>query len=251
MFQVDQALIAKARPVFANRHNIYWILGGAGAGKSTICRALAERAGIVVYDMDAHIYGAYFPRYTAQRHPATTAWLSAENPLAWALELSRDAFDAFNRAATAEYLDLLADDLAAWPAAHAILIDGGITHPSLAAQVLAPRQMVCLTTSDEERVQLWTTADERAEMRSWIRALPQPERMWRQFLAHDATISAVMVHECRADDIVVLERHPHDSVDALADRVAQYLGLGSRSTDGRRRVEIPFDVLFASKSDGE
>ncbi len=225
MFQVDQDLIAKARPAFANRQNVYWILGGACAGKSTLCRAISARAGIAVYDMDAHIYGAYFPRYTAQRHPATTAWLSAENPLAWALGLSQGAFDAFNRAATAEYLDLLADDLAAWPAAEAILIDGGITHPSLAAQVLAPRQMVCLTTSDEERVHLWTTADERAEMRGWIRALPEPDRMWQQFLAHDATISAVMERESRAHGIAVIARHPHDSVDALADRIARYLGV--------------------------
>ena len=225
MFEVDQGLIAKARPAFANRHNVYWILGGAGAGKSTLCRALSARTGVAVYDMDAHIYDAYISRYTAQRHPATTAWLSAENPLAWALELSQDAFAAFNRAATAEYLDLLADDLAAWPAAQAMLIDGGITHPSLAAQVLAPRQMVCLTTSDEERVHLWTTAEERAEMRRWIRALPEPERMWRQFLAHDATISTVMVRESTAHGIAVIARHPHDSVDALADRVATYLGL--------------------------
>lgn len=225
MFQVDQALITKARPVFANRHNVYWVLGGAGAGKSTLCRAIAERVGIAVYDMDEHIYGAYFPRYTAQRHPATTAWLSAENPLAWALELSQDAFDAFNRTATAEYLDLLAEDLAAWPPAQAILIDGGITHPSLAAQVLAPRQMVCLTTTDAERVHLWTTADERAEMRRWIGTLPEPDRLWRQFLAHDATISAVMERESRAYGIAVIARQPHDSVAALADRVAQHLGV--------------------------
>ena len=225
MFQVNPDLIAKAARAVANRRNIYWILGGACAGKSTICRSLAERAGIAVYDMDAHIYGVYSPCYTAERHPATTAWLSAENPLAWALELLPDAFDAFNRAATAEYLDLLADDLAAWPAAQVLLIDGGITHPSLAAQVLAPRQMVCLITSDEERVHAWTTADERAEMRNWIGALPEPDRMWRQFLAHDAAISAVMERESRAHGIAVIARHPRDSVDALAERVVQSLGL--------------------------
>ncbi len=115
--------------------------------------------------MDEHIYGTYFPRYTPQRHPANTTWLSAENPLAWALELPQDAYNTFNRATTAEYLDLLAEDLAAWPPAQAVLIDGGITHPSIVAQVLAPRQMVCLTTADAERVRLWETDEARAEMR--------------------------------------------------------------------------------------
>ncbi len=237
MFQVNQALIEKARPIFAGRPNIYWVLGGAGAGKSTICRAIAERNGVAVYDMDEHIYGTYFPRYTPQRHPANTTWLSAENPLAWALELTPDAYNTFNRAATAEYLDLLAEDLAAWPPAQPVLIDGGITHPSIAAQVLAPRQMVCLTTTDEERVRLWETDATRAEMRDWIRALPQPERMWQQFLAHDAMISSVMERESRACGVAVFARRPHDSVGALAGRVARRLGLtiGIEALAGRAR----------------
>ncbi len=225
MFQVNPELIEKARPVFASWNRIYWVIGGAGAGKSTLCRAIAERTGVAVYDMDEHIYRAYIPRYAPQRHPANTAWLSAENPLAWALDLSEDEFNAFNRTTTAEYLDLLADDLAAGSATQAILIDGGITHPSLIAQVLSARRIVCLTTTDEERVHLWTTAEDRAEMRSWIWALPQPERRWRQFLAHDATISTVLERESRAHSIAIIERDPHDAVDALADRVARHLGI--------------------------
>lgn len=224
-FRVNQDLIERARPVFAGRHRVYWVLGGAGAGKSTVCRAIAECCPVVLYDMDEHIYGTYLSRYTAQRHPATTTWLSAENPLAWALELSPEAYDTFNRAATAEYIDLLAEDLEAWPPEQAVLIDGGITHPSIAAQVLVPRQMVCLTTSAEERVHLWETEEARAEMRDWIRALPQPERMWQRFLAHDAMIASVLERESRACDIAVFARGPDDSVKALAGRVAQHLGL--------------------------
>ncbi len=225
MFQVNQDLIEKARLIFAGRPKVYWVLGGAGAGKSTICRAIAERNGVAVYDMDEHIYGTYIPRYVPQRHPANTAWLSAENPLAWALELTPDAYNTVNRATTAEYLDLLADDLATWSPVQPVLIDGGITHPSLAAQVLAPSHMVCLTTTDEERVRLWETDAARAEMRDWISALPQPERMWQQFLAHDAMISSVMEHESRACGIAVFARRPHDSVDALAGQIVTYLGI--------------------------
>ncbi len=225
MFQVNQALIENARRILVNRHNIYWVLGGAGAGKSTVCRFIAERCSVALYDMDQRIYDAFILRYTAQRHPATMTWLSAENPLAWALELSPEAYDTFNRAATAEYIDLLAEDLEAWLPEQAVLIDGGITHPSIAAQVLAPRQMVCLATTDEERVHLWETEEARAEMRDWIRALPQPERMWQRFLAHDAMIASVLERESRACDIAVLARRPDDSVEALAGRVAQHLGL--------------------------
>lgn len=225
MFLVNPDLIDRARPVFAGRSNIYWILGGAAAGKSTICRAIADRSAIAVYDMDEHIYGTYFARYTAERHPANTAWLSAENPLVWALSLRHDEFDAFNRAATAEYLDLLAEDLAAGPPEQAVLIDGGITHPSIAAQVLAPQRMVCLAATDEERVRQWETAEAREEMRGWIRELPEPEEMWRRFLAHDAAIASTLERESSAHHIPVVRRGPYDSVADTARQVTSLLRL--------------------------
>lgn len=225
MFHLNQALIDQARPVFERHRNIFWVLGGAAAGKSTVCRAIAARGAAALCDMDERIYGTFIPRYDAQRHPANTAWLSAENPLAWALALPPDEFGAFNRATTAEYLDLLAAELAGQPPEQAVLIDGGVTHPSVVAQVLPPRQMVCLAIADEERVRLWETSEARAEMRGWIRALPQPEQMWRRFLAHDAAISAIMEQESREHQIAVIVRRLHDSVDALAGRVAAHLGL--------------------------
>lgn len=226
MFEINPDCITDARAALAGRRNLFWIIGGAGSGKSTICRAIAASSGLAVYDMDEHIYGSYGPRYTPERHPANTAWLTAESPLAWALSLSDAAFDAFGRATTAEYLDLLAEDLSAWPPEQPLLIDGGITHPSIVSQVLPPLQLVCLATSDEARVQLWETAEERAMMREWIRALPDPEAMWRRFLAHDAAIAATLERESRACGIAVLARSPHDSVADLARRVAVHLGLG-------------------------
>jgi hypothetical protein len=223
MFQVNPALIAKAKSVFANRRNVYWILGGAGAGKSTICQAVAARSPALLYNMDEHIYGTYFSRYDPQRHPANTAWLSAPNPLAWMLTLSLPEFTAFNRATTAEYLDLLADDLRTIPPDQPVLIDGGITHPALAAQVLDPRQMVCLTITDAKRVDLWETAEARAEMRQWISQLPDPKEMWRRFLVCDAAIASTMEDESRASQISLVQRHPHDSVEAITQRVAEIL----------------------------
>ena len=225
VFQPDWTIIADARAVLAGRRTVYWVIGGAAAGKSTVCRAIAARSGLPIYDMDTHIYGTYGPRYTSQRHPANTAWLAAKNPLAWALNLTGESFDAFNRAATAEYLDLLADDLRAWSPDTPILIDGGITHPSVVVQVLAARQMVCLATSAEERVRRWETAEERAVMREWVWALPEPEAMWRRFLAHDAVIAAALERESRAHQIPVIVRGPHNSVDELAQQVAVHLGV--------------------------
>ena len=72
-FCVDQQLLVRARHILTNRSKVYWIIGGAGAGKSTVCRAIANDHGIPVYDMDAHVFEDYPQRCSRQRHPATSA----------------------------------------------------------------------------------------------------------------------------------------------------------------------------------
>jgi shikimate kinase len=44
--------------------DLYWILGGAGSGKTSICQHLSTQFGLPVYDMDAHIYGTYHSRFS-------------------------------------------------------------------------------------------------------------------------------------------------------------------------------------------
>lgn len=88
MFTLNQSLLDKAHAILWERSDLFWIIGGACSGKSTITQALAEQTGASVYDMDASIYGAFMSRYDAQRHPAATTWFSAPNPLAWALSLT-------------------------------------------------------------------------------------------------------------------------------------------------------------------
>ena len=62
-------------------------------------------------------------------------------------------------------------------------------------------------------------------MREWVWALPEPEAMWRRFLAHDAVIAAALERESRAHQIPVIVRGPHNSVDELAQQVAVHLGV--------------------------
>jgi hypothetical protein len=219
-----QELLRSARNVFARLPHSFWLIGPAAAGKSTLCRAIAARTGLSIYDLDAHIYGSYSARYSPARHPANTQWLAAANPLAWMLNLTPEAFAAFGRATTAEYLDLVAADLSAWPTDQPIMLDGGITHPAVLVQALPPQQIVCVTTADDLRVAIWETAEERAALRGWVRALPEPERMWQRFLMHDAALATTLVQESYAAGIPVLMRHPHDAVDDLAQQVLGHLG---------------------------
>jgi hypothetical protein len=102
-FAINNDLLRQSRTILAKRDNLCWVVGGAGSGKTTICRALSARHDIPVYDMDAHIYGAYHGRFTRERHPVNKKWSTAQDGLAWLLDKSWDEFDAFNQAALLEW----------------------------------------------------------------------------------------------------------------------------------------------------
>jgi len=103
-FSADPSLLEKARSALSARADLYCVIGGACTGKSTVCRALAEATEMALIDMDQRIYGGF--SFDPARHPAVSAWFSADNPLAWMLSQSWPDFDALNRATNAEYLDL-------------------------------------------------------------------------------------------------------------------------------------------------
>ena len=127
-------------------------------------------------------------------------------------------------ASAREFLDLLATELAPLPD-EPLLVDGGFTHPSLLAQVVPARQIACLATPAADRVRCWETAVDRAEMRGWIRALPEPDAMWQKFLRFDAQISDTLLAESQAAGIRIFHRDAHTPVPALAAAVAAHFGL--------------------------
>lgn len=218
-FSVDETLLASAAAILRHYPRLYWIVGSACTGKSTIARALAAHTGIAVYDMDAHIYASYVPRYTAERHPANKAWLAAENPLHWMLSLSWEEFDAHNAATTVEYLALLAEELQARSPATPLLIDGGITHPALVTQVMPASHIVCMTTTDAIRNYTWENDPARAEMKHWVQALPEPDVMWQRLLTYDQQMDETMVRESRTAGIRTFLRDGETPSPVLADLV--------------------------------
>lgn len=226
---VNQAYLQIARQRLYERTDIFWILGASCTGKSTICQTLAADGRVRVYDMDSQIYGGYMAAYSPERHPACMAWFGAENPLAWALALEWAAFDQLNRATNAEFLDLLAHDVQQNyppdPQGRPLLVDGGFTHPSILAQVAPPTQICCITAPDAERAHIWETEPARAEMRGWIQALPEPERMWQNFLRDDRGMAAVMAAECNLHGIKLFHRQGGITVADLAEQMAAFCGL--------------------------
>jgi hypothetical protein len=226
-FTINNDLLIRSRAVLSKRNRLYWVVGGAGSGKTTICRTLSAQFNIPIYDMDEHIYGTYHGRFTQERHPVNRTWSMAQNGLAWLLDMSWAEFDNFNRAALAEYLDLLTEDIAAAEPDASLLIDGGICNPALIAQVIPTRQIVCLARPERSSAEIWQETDERNSMKEIVYQLPKPEEAWRRFLEFDHLITKTILKECQENQISVCLRNEADTVGEFAEKVANVLGVCS------------------------
>ena len=72
-------------------YDLRWLLGAAGAGKSTVTRVLARRYGLELVDLDADIYGEWHSRFTSDRHPTNYEWTNVPDSLDWLLAMEPDA----------------------------------------------------------------------------------------------------------------------------------------------------------------
>lgn len=229
LFPINHDLLADARSGWNEHHRLFWMVGASGSGKSTVCQALGEQLGWPVFDMDAHIYGDWHARFDPVRHPVNTAWSRAENGLAWLLSLSWAEFDQFNRAALAEYLDLLAQDLADPDPDTPLLVDGGVYHAALLAQAIPAQQILCLHVPDRSSLRLWTDDPARYTMRGFMDPLPDAEAAWHKFLDFDQGIADTLLAESRAAGIPQVVRGQDDPVAETVSQVARHLSHALRS----------------------
>lgn len=229
VFNVDPSLIEGSARRLRARGGLYWIVGGSCSGKTTVCRAVSQQTGIAVYDMDAHVYGAYMGRYSPSRHPASCAWFRRPDALRWALTLSSDKFSSLSAAVDAEMLDLLSDDLGDLGDATPVLIDGGITHPSVLAAAVRPARIACLAIADSESRRIWETDPSRRDMRMAVQRPPGGQDAWATFLEFNRRISETAEAEARQAGIRVHTRSTALSAEALADAVSRGLGVAAAS----------------------
>jgi len=225
MFNYNRRLLELAANRLSGFKKIFWVIGGACSGKSTVCQSISARRNLPVYDMDAHVYGAYIESYTWERHPASKTWFSASDPLQWVLSLSWQKFNSLNRAANVEYLDLFAEDLKRNPVEGPLLVDGGITHPSILSQVLPSERIVCLETDVEANATAWNDDPGRASMKSAVLSLAYPKGAWQKFLKWDRLISETILTESRQLGIMVHRRNKTTSVDDSTKLVLGHFGI--------------------------
>jgi hypothetical protein len=222
---VDEALPAEARHALAGYAGLRFVLGGAGTGKSTVCAALSALHGLEILDIDARLYGSWHGRFDPARHPANHAWSSAADPLAWQVALEPEAFLAFHEAATAEALDLLADELRGADPARPLLVDGGFGSVAVVARAVPSSVVVCLALPPDLAATVWTGDEDRRGFLDVVAGIADVDDPVTRFLALDATMSARMVADARAAGVRVIERLRGEPVDSTAARVAEVLGV--------------------------
>ena len=224
-FDIDLTLLARAHLALAAHPRLYWVVGGSGSGKTTVCPLVAARHGLLLYDMDAHIYGTYHERFSPQRHPANTAWAGAPDSLAWLLDMTWEEFDRFNQAALPEYLDLLVEDLSAMAPTAGVLVDGGIFNPALLARAIPPQRIVCLEAPGQTGAAVWEDDAERLTMKDNFSGFPDPDAAWRKFLTFDENITRTIYDECLQAGIPIILRKAHSTPAETEAQVAAVFGL--------------------------
>lgn len=222
MFTLNHELLASLRREPTTFDNVYWVIGGACSGKSTVCRAIAAQHALSIYDMDEHFFGDYMGRYAWERHPASKRWFSADNPLEWVLSLAWPEFNSLYRAANLECLDLFAEDLRNDPPAGPLIVDGGITHPTVLAQVLPATRIFCIGIDSAHSADCWNHDPARMPMKEMVLKLDNPNASWPKFLGFDRLISATIVDESEATGIKVQHRDDDLSVTELAAIILDY-----------------------------
>jgi len=136
------------------------------------------------------------------------------------LSLCWEEFDALYRASNAEMLDLLAADLAG-RSDEPLLIDGGITHPSVLVQSVPARRIICLEREEAARAREWETAARRAEMKAAVLALSDGNTMWRRFLEYDRRLTATIGRESRENGVSIFGWDESATPDELVTRLWQ------------------------------
>ncbi len=223
MVEVNPILVAEIRERL-NQYDLRWLLGAAGAGKSTVAGILAGRYGVQLIDLDAHIYGRWHSRFTVERHPANHEWVSAPNSLEWLLGMGWSGYDRFQRAALFEYLDLLAQDLEGKPLGR-VLLDGGLYHPALLAEVLPADRIGCSARPQRSAREVWESSEERRAMRDHMSTLSAPDAAWVRFLELDEHIALTVAEEAATAGVTLIARRPDTAVETTAAAVARAFGL--------------------------
>jgi len=220
-FSPNHGLLQAVVNRLAGERRIFWLLGASCTGKTTISKCLAASNNMALCDMDARIFGDYVGKYTETAHPASCAWLKRADALQWALSLSWDEFNHLNEATNVEILDLFSQEVQASAETRPIVVDGGLSHPYLLAQVLPVDNLLCIQRDEAARAATWECDENKLQMRDMVLALPDGRNLWDSFRHFDRMIARTMEDQCRQAGIRFVEALEEPSMDRAVAAIVQ------------------------------
>lgn len=202
------------------RH-IRWIGGGSGAGKSTVARLLAKEYGSHLYHCD-DTQSAHTARSNAADHPMLYMFLAMTMDERWVKRTPEEMFRTFH-GFHGEGFGLILEDLLDLPTNVPVLVEGYKLLPRLVAPLLSrPDQAVWLIPTPEWRR---TALSRRGSLWSIAGHTSDPETALAHLLARDALYTEEAFRQATALHLTLIEVSGSTSLDELATRVAQGLGI--------------------------
>ena len=215
-------LTADAEALQEQLQHVYWIGGGSGAGKSTIARRIAAELGLQLYATD-DVMADHARRSTPGDCPLLHEFMSMDMDERWVNRSPKDMLETFHWF-RGEGFSMIIEDILRLSREPGVIVDGFRLLPHLVKPLLAVRShAVWLLPTPEFRQ---AVADSRGESQwGFIGKTNDPERALRNLLERDATFTHRLYEEAQRLDLNTIEVEPAMTVDELAERVANALGL--------------------------
>ena len=188
------------------RH-VYWVGGGSGAGKSTIARRLADRAGLRRYSTD-DVMADHARRSTPADSPFLTEFAAMDMDQRWVRRSPEAMLETFH-----------------WfrGEGFGLIVEGFRLLPRMVRPLLAePGHAVWLLPTPEFRRAAFAS---RGSLATIAGRTSDPERALRNLLERDRLFTERLGLEARRLDLPVIEVGGPVTEEDLAERVAGALGL--------------------------
>jgi hypothetical protein len=212
--KVEEALRAQLR-------HVCWIGGGSGAGKSTVARRLAARAGLRYYSTDDAM-ADHGRRIAPADSPYLTAFAAMDLDERWVRRLPDVMLDTFHWF-RGEGFGLIVDDLLGLPRGRGVIAEGFRLLPHLVQPLLAaPRRAVWLLPTPEFRRAAFAS---RGSLGMIAGKTSDPERALRNLLERDRMFTERLRAETRSLGLQSIEVSPPLTEADLTSRVTAALGL--------------------------
>jgi hypothetical protein len=203
------------------RH-VYWIGGGSCAGKSTIARRIAAEHRLQLYETDETM-SDHARRSTPEDCPLLHEFMAMDMDQRWVNRSPEDMLETFHWF-RGEGFSMIIEDILRLPDEPGVIVDGFRLLPHLVKPLLAgPNQAVWLLPTPEFRQAVVVSRG--GPQWGFIGKTNDPERALRNLLDRDAMFTDLLHEEAQHLGLNSIAVDSTMSIDKLAGRVAEALGL--------------------------